>query len=153
MIFPYVARSVSRPVPTLKGAKVRYYPVVAIGAIHAGVTHAIDGLVDSAAGDVVFPLLVARRLRIDLTNAPVGESRQAGGVWLRYRYAPVRLHLSNGRETYQWHAVVGFLDAPMPRALLGHAGFLQFFDAFLYGARREVGIFPNAAFAGSHTVH
>ena len=83
----------------------------------------------------------------------MGESRQAGGVWLRYRYAPVRLHLSDGRETYQWGAIVGFLDVPTKRALLGHAGFLEFFDAFLYGARREVEILPNAAFAGTHTVH
>lgn len=153
MIFPYAARPVSRPIPSLKGAKVRHLPIVAVGAIHAGVTYPIEGLVDSAASDVIFPLLVARRLGIDLTKAPVGESRQAGGVWLRYRYAPVQLHLSDGRETCQWGAVVGFLDVPTKHALLGQAGFLQFFDSFLYGARREVEILPNAAFAGTQTVH
>ncbi|HVS35187.1 MAG TPA: hypothetical protein VMS17_06360 [Gemmataceae bacterium] len=153
MIFPYVVRPVTRPIPSMKGAKVRHLPIVSAGAIHAGVTYPIDGLVDSAASDVIFPLLAARRLGIDLTKAPVGESRQAGGVWLRYRYASVRMHLSNGRETCQWDAIVGFLDVPTKHALLGQAGFLQFFDAFLYGARREVEIIPNAAFAGAHTIH
>ena len=79
---------------------------------------------------------------------------QAGGIPLTYRYAPVRLLLSDGRETCQWTAIVGFLDMPgKMRANLGHAGFLEFFDTMLYGARREVEIIPNAAFSGTHTVH
>src|SRR5205807_1552788 len=98
--------------------------------------------------------LRARQLGIDLSHAPIGRSVQAGGAPLTYRYAPVRLHPSDGRETCQWDALVGFLDVPgKMRATLGHAGFLEFFDAFLYGTRREVEITPNAAFTGSHTVH
>jgi hypothetical protein len=38
--------------------------------------------------------------------------------------------------------------APLRWALLGHTGFLEFFDVQLLGARREVILFPNQAFAG-----
>jgi hypothetical protein len=37
-------------------------------------------------------------------------------------------------------------------ALLGHSGFLEFFDVQLLGARRETLIIPNTAFAGQHSV-
>lgn len=70
-----------------------------------------------------------------------------------YRFATVKLRLSDGTEAYEWEAIVGFLSASMCWPLLGHAGVLQFFDAILRGARREVEILPNANFAGSHTVH
>src|SRR5258708_17234306 len=114
MLFRYIARPIPHPVPSLKGGKVRYFPVIPIWLIHASGSFPIDGLVDSAASDVVFPLRIAKRLRIDLTHAPIGESRQAGGILLRYRYAPVQLRLSDGRETCLWRAVVGFLHPPPP---------------------------------------
>jgi hypothetical protein len=153
MLFRYVARPVPRPIPSLRGLQVRHLPIVGMNVIHASASRPIDGLVDSASSDVILPLWFASRLGINPTGAPVGESRQAGGATLRYRYAPVRLHLSDGRETCQWDAVVGVLDAPMKHALLGHAGFLEFFDSFLYGARRELVLTPNTAFSGTHTVH
>ena len=112
MQFPYTPLQVSRPIASLRGAKIRHLPIVPVIALHAGHMQSIDGLVDSASSDVIFPLWAAHRLGIDLRSAPVGEGQQAGGVTLRYRYASVRLHLSNGVETFQWDAVVGFLDAP-----------------------------------------
>ena len=52
-------------------------------------------------------------------------------------------------EAYQWTAVVGFVDgATLPRPLLGHAGFLQFFDAEFRGADLEVLLIPNRSFPG-----
>ncbi len=132
----------------------RFLPVFSVSLLHSGRMKSMDGLLDSASSDTIFPLPWARKLGIDLSRAPIGQSVQAGGVALTYRYAPVRLHVSDGRETCQWDALVGFLDVPgKMRATLGHAGFLEFFDSFLYGDRREVELFPNAAFAGSHTVH
>lgn len=68
-------------------------------------------------------------------------------------YAPVTLLLSDGYETCEWDTIVGFSTVPMPWALLGHAGFLEFFDVQLLGSRREAFIVPNAAFAGQFVVH
>jgi len=68
-------------------------------------------------------------------------------------YASVTMLLTDGYESCEWDAIVGFSTVPMRWALLGHAGFLEFFDVELFGARREVTIKPNSAFAGLHVVH
>ncbi len=50
----------------------------------------------------------------------------------------------------EWTATVGFISAPLPWAIIGHAGFLEFFDVRLLGARREALLEPNASFQGRH---
>jgi hypothetical protein len=109
----------------------------------------MDGVVDSASTDVVFPLQVAQACGLDLRNAPPGQATQAGGRVLSFRYAHVRLRITDGREAYEWDAPVGVLNVPGKRyALLGHAGFLDFFDVTLRGAAKEVLVTPNASFSG-----
>ena len=153
MRFPYLPWVVSQPIYPLGGSFVRHYPVFNIRISTPSAAVVRDGLLDTAADDTVFPVTFAHRLGIDLSRAPVGRGKQAGGVAVPYRYATVRLRLSDGTEAYEWQAIVGFLNAPMRWPLLGQTGVLQFFDAMLRGARREVEILPNAAFAGTHTVH
>jgi hypothetical protein len=58
-----------------------------------------------------------------LSGAPQGEAHPVGGVNIPYSYAPVRLCLSDGVETCEWQATVGFVDLPLRWALLGHAVF------------------------------
>lgn len=85
-----------------------------------------------------------------MTGAPQGEACPIGGTVLSYVYAPVTLRVTDGIEACQWQTTVGFVDLPLRWALLGHAGFLDFFDADLRGARREVFLAPNALFSGTH---
>jgi hypothetical protein len=73
-----------------------------------------------------------------------------GGSVIQVSFAPVTLLLSDGYETCQWDAVVGFSATAMRWALLGHSGFLEFFDVQLLGARHEALIVPNTAFVGQH---
>jgi hypothetical protein len=88
--------------------------------------------------------LYSKRLATkDTYRGPSMPSRS--GVW-----APVTLLLSDGYETCEWDAIVGFSATPMRWTLLGHAGFLEFFDVQLLGSRRETIIVPNTAFAGQH---
>jgi hypothetical protein len=68
-----------------------------------------------------------------------------------YSFAAVTLRLSDGVETCEWQATVGFVDLPLRWALLGHAGFLDFFDIEFRGARREVALAPNPRFAGTRS--
>jgi hypothetical protein len=75
-----------------------------------------------------------------------------GGSIIQVSFAPVTLLLSDGYETCEWDAIVGFSASAMRWALLGHSGFLEFFDVQLLGARRETIIAPNTAFAGQHFV-
>jgi len=56
--------------------------------------------------------------------------------------------LSDGIEAYEWEAIVGFIDKPLHWPLLGHAGFLDFFDVNLLGHGRETILTPNPAFPG-----
>jgi hypothetical protein len=113
----------------------------------------LDGCIDSAADDTIFSLGVARRLGIDLAGAPQGEGQPVGHVRLPVKYARVTLLLSDGLETCEWDAIVAFADVPLRWPLLGHAGFLQFFDVELRGARREALLTPNGSFQGRHVVH
>src|SRR5436189_97971 len=83
---------------------------------------------DAAADDTVFPPHWATRLGIDLASAPKGQAQVVGGSVIQVSFAPVSLLLSDGYETCQWDASVGFSAKPMRWALLGHSGFLEFFD-------------------------
>jgi hypothetical protein len=113
----------------------------------------IDGCIDSASDDTIFPQRLARRLGINLASAPPGESQPVGQAALPIKYARVTLLLADGFETCEWEAIIGFADVPLRWALLGLAGFLQYFDAELRGARRELVLIPNSSFPGQHVVH
>lgn len=59
----------------------------------------------------------------------------------------MKLRITDGlQEAYEWNATVGFLSTRLNYQLLGHAGFLQFFDAEFQGADRQVVLKPNQNF-------
>jgi hypothetical protein len=107
------------------------------------------GLLDTGADDTIFPEDVATTIGIDLTNAPTGGASGVGLVGARLRFAEVMLRLTDGREFREWPARVGFTPAPLKRALLGFAGFLQFFTATFHGDREEVELTVNALYPGT----
>ena len=153
MISPYLPLPTKNPVPSLGGVMVRYRPIVPVRLFGPLGSRLFDGCLDCAADDTIFPLSLARRLGIDLNGAPQGAAHPVGGMVIPYWYAAVTLRLSDGVETREWQATIGFVDLPLRWALLGHAGFLNFFDADLRGARREVFISANTLFAGTRTIH
>ena len=153
MIFPYLPLPTRGPVPSLGGATVRHRPIVSIRIFGPLGSRLYDGCLDCASDDTIFPLWLAHRLGIDLRGAPQGEARPVGGMIIPYSYAAVTLRLSDGVETCEWQATVGFVDLPLRWALLGHAGFLDFFDTELRGGRREVAMIPNNLFPGTRTIH
>src|SRR5207244_3260499 len=105
---------------------------------------------DSGSDDTLFPLHLAAHLGLDLTSAAEGEARSVGGPAIHYVYAPVTLRVADGSDACEWTAIVGFVDAPLRWAILGHAGFLEFFDVQLLGERREALLTPSASFTGRH---
>jgi hypothetical protein len=153
MRFPYLAYNVGRPVHPLGGSMIRHYPVFNVRIVASGGGWLRDCLMDTGADDTVFPVSAARALGIDLRSAAVGHASPFGGAALTIRYAPVTLRVSDGLETFEWSAIVGFIAAHIRWPLLGRTGFLDVIDAALYGARREVVLTPNADFTGSHTIH
>jgi hypothetical protein len=152
VIFTYMALATKGSVPSLGGAMMRYRPIVPVGVFGPLGLRFLDGCLDCGSDDTIFPVSLARKLGIDLTGAAQGEAHPVGGTTIPYVYAAVSLRLSDGLETCEWHATVGFVDLPLRWAILGHAGFLDLFDTDLRGARREVFMTPNTTFSGTRHI-
>lgn len=153
MKFAYLPLPTRQTTPAAGGASVRYRPIVPIHILAPVMVPPVDACIDSAADDTVFPPHLATRLGIDPATAPTGQARLVGGTVVQVSYGQVTLLLSDGYESYEWDAVVAFAVVPMRWALLGHAGFLEYFDVQLLGARREAVIIPNTAFPGQRILH
>lgn len=140
------------PLPSLDGRLIRHRPVIALQLTGAADTRLRDGLVDTGADDTVFTESLADLLGVDLDQAEDRMLALAGRPQpVRCRYAPVKLRITDGlTETYEWTAVVGFVAARLHYNLLGHAGFLQFFDAGFQGADQTIILTPNRSFPGAH---
>jgi hypothetical protein len=152
VIFPYLPLPTKGPIPSLGGALVRYRPIVHVRVFGPLGSRLYDGCLDCAADDSVFPLSLATQLGIDLRGAPQGQAHAVGGLMVAYSYAAVTLRLTDGIDSCEWQTTVGFVNLPMRWALLGHAGFLDFFDTDLRGSRREVAIVPNSLFPGAGAI-
>ncbi len=152
MIFRYLVDYARVPQVALGGGVERPKPVVAIRLSGpGGSAYLMDGHLDTAADDTMFPLWISALIGVDLSQAPEQDVTLAGRPSpLRARFAQVELRLTDGQETCQWTALVGFVPVSLRRALLGYAGCLQFFDGQFRGADREVILTPNQAFAGQH---
>jgi hypothetical protein len=152
VIFPYVVDRARVPQIPLGGGVDRPRPVAAIRLFGpGGGTYIIDGRFDTASDDTVFPLWVSAMIGLDVSQAPEQEVHLVARPQpIRVRFAPVELRLSDGTETCQWPALVGFAPIPGRRALLGYTGCLQFFDSTFRGHDREAILVPNAGFAGQH---
>jgi len=152
VIFPYLPLPTKGPIPSLGGAMVRHRPIISTRLFGPFGSRLFDGCLDCASDDTIFPLSLARRVGIDLTRAAKGEAQPVGGIIVPFLYATVKLRITDGIESCEWDATVGFADLPLRWALLGNAGFLDYFDAELRGASREVSIIPNNKFPGLRTI-
>lgn len=152
MRFPYLPLPTRRPVPSLGGRQFRFRPVLPVRLFGPNGSRVYDGCLDSASDDTIFPQALARVLGIGLDGAPLGQARPVGGLAIPYRYAKLTLAVSDGHDRCEWEAMVGFADIPLRGALLGHAGFLEYFDTELRGNRREAILTPNPSFSGKRTV-
>ena len=81
-----------------------------------------------------------------------GRDRTAHGVGgsdVEVRFVDVRLRIADNQEHREWTARVGFAPLERTYALLGFAGFLQFFTATLYGDLEYVDLTVNALYPGT----
>jgi hypothetical protein len=106
-------------------------------------------LLDTGADDTVFSDAVAAALGVDLSGAEQRTISLAGrSQILICRYASVELRITDGTETFSWTATIGFVAARLHYALLGQAGFLQFFSADFDGESHTVTLTPKPCFPG-----
>jgi predicted aspartyl protease len=149
MLFPYRTYQVPHPLWQLGGKSARIRPVLTVTAIGPGGTAVDDGLLDTGADDTVFSVRLAAQLGIDLSQAPQIVASGVGLVAATVYFAEVKLRITDGREQREWTARVGFTTAPLKRALLGIAGFLEYFTATFFGDREEVELAVNSLYRGT----
>ncbi len=151
MKISYIPVVIPHPLPSLGHKLFRYRPVYYVRVSSPSNGMLFDGLLDTGSDETVFQERVAHAIGFDLTGAEEREIEVVGRpAPIRCRYVSVQLQISDGRrETSEWTAVVGFTATRLQYNLLGHSGFLEFFDADFRGATREVILIPNRSFPGT----
>jgi hypothetical protein len=139
------------PQPSLRGALIRYRPIMAVRVSGPGGAWIVDSLLDSGSDDTIFPEWIAPMVGIDLNLAAALDIHLAGrGKPIRCRYHVATLRITDGKqETLQWGTMIGFVAVPLKCPLLGHAGFLEYFDVTFQGADHFVDLSANWAFPGT----
>ena len=134
MIFPFRVYDTRIPIPSLGGITVRHKPVIPLHVFGPTGMMSVPVLVDSGSDDVILPLVMAKTIGVDLTNAPILQFQSLGGPTIRVRFASVLLQLvANLQQIVRWRAVVGFGVVNVGGqqwGLLGIAGGLQYFSVW-----------------------
>jgi hypothetical protein len=151
MKFPYVPVTFKDPIPSLGGSRTRHRPIVAVRLTGPSGTWLIDGLADSGSDETVFEEWIAGVLGLDLTHASYRDIGLVGRVKpVRCKYVSVQLRITDGtQEVCECPALVGFTATRLRYPLLGHAGFLQFFNSDFRGSDLDLILTPNSSFPGS----
>ena len=106
-------------------------------------------LVDSGADNTIFPLKFSRMLGIETTKGKGPGALAFGGQQIALSYAEVLLVLRDRESAFRWRTRVYFSDSPTDEnqtAVLGHEGFLEFFDATFLGEECVLELVPNESF-------
>lgn len=147
--FPYLQVAMGQPIVALGGKVHRPRPVIGVAIIGPAGMIPYDGLLDSGSDDVLFPEDVAALICIDLTNAPQGTASAFGQRNIPVRYAEATLRIADNQERREWRAWVSFAPVTRRYALLGHAGFLQYFTTTFHGDHEEVELTVNGHYPGT----
>jgi hypothetical protein len=130
MIFPYASYEVSRSSTVPSG--VVYRPEVVLCVYGNGRFKTIQALVDTGSDETILPYSLAMLLGIKLDKSAATLASGVGGHEVRLLPGVVELEISQAEESYRWRAIVAFLKTEDPDdevALLGFAGFLEYFHA------------------------
>jgi hypothetical protein len=147
--FPYLQVATGRPLVSLGGKAHRPRPIIGVTILGPAGVVASDGLLDTGSDDVLFPEDVAALIGIDLTNAPRGAASAFGHAVIPVRYAEATLRIADNKERREWRAWVSFAPVVRRYALLGYAGFLQYFTATFHGDCEEVELTVNGQYPGT----
>jgi hypothetical protein len=149
MRFAYDRINSSTPILSLGGRFSRPRPMLPITLIGPSGSHLMDGLIDSGSDETIFPEYVAGIVGIDLAGATGGCTHGIGAGSLTVRFADVTLRIAGSNELHEWPAVVSFAPLARRTAILGFAGFLQYFTTTLHGDLEFVELTVNALYPGS----
>jgi hypothetical protein len=105
----------------------------------------LTGLVDTGSDYTVLPASVAAAFGISLREEPGISAKSFGGLELHLLVGDVQLTIEQGGESVSWPESVCFFDFGKNRqtAVLGHAGFLDYFTATFDGLNSMLTLIPN----------
>jgi hypothetical protein len=149
MRFPYASYEVDAS-PTLRDG-ILYRPEVAIDVVGPVATETIQALVDTGSDETVFPVSLANAIGARLDHSSAGRAAAVGGHAVELIPGSVILQIARDGEEFRWEAKVSFLETENPEeevALLGYAGFLEFFRATFDSERHELELTANSMLQG-----
>lgn len=121
-------------------------PEIPIAVIGPSQSITLLGLVDTGSDNTILPKIVAEQLNIPLQNAHGPEATVFGGNRVRLLAGEVTLQIEADGESLRWSTPIYFFDFPKHHdetAILGHAGFLDYFTAVFDGKEGTLALLPN----------
>ncbi len=108
---------------------VLHRPVVSVKINGPADDISLWAIADSGSDETLLPLSVGLKIGARLDHK-TWQTEGIGGQALPVTAGEGEVELSDGQETLQWQAMVGFVDFADPAdevTVLGHAGFLDYF--------------------------
>ena len=142
MKFPYRRYEVSATPASRAENGTIYRPVIPFTL--EGPSGAVDffGLIDTGADETYLTRSMADRLGLAIDEQTQCIVESASGE-MSCHYGTVAIELGEGEESYRWKTVIGITDKEWAEAILGHAGFLEFFDILFRGHDHEIVLTRN----------
>lgn len=142
MKFPYRAYEVdATPASATTDGQI-YRPVIPFAL--SGPAGSVDffGLLDTGADESFITRRMAERLGIAIDDSPTHVIESAGGE-VAISYCKVTFDLADGMESHRWSTAMGVSEYEWTEAILGHSGFLEFFDVLFRGDQHDIEIVRN----------
>lgn len=143
MKFPYRAYEVdATPASAAVGGYI-YRPVIPFALSGPAGTLDFFGLLDTGADETYITRKMAERLGISVGSTATHVIDSAGGE-VHITYCKTEFELTDGTESYRWSAVIGVSEHEWAEVILGHNGFLEFFDVLFRGDKHDLEIERNS---------
>lgn len=133
-----------------------YRPEIVIDVIGSRDRASIQALVDTGSDETVFPMSLARAIGVEVDRESVGKASAVGGHEIDLLPGAVTLQVAQDGQVWRWRAVVEFLDVREPEnevALLGYAGFLEYFRATFDSENLELELDSNSRLPREPIIH
>lgn len=151
MKFPYRQYQVD-PSPTIPDG-ILYRPMVRVRVVGLTRDASFWALLDTGADETILPMPIGLAIGAMMYPSSTWTMGGLAGQTVEATLGDVQFEVGQRRTIYQWKARVGFVSFPTPEdevAILGHAGFLNFFTASFDSVKRELKMKPNANFPRAH---
>jgi hypothetical protein len=102
------------------------------------------GLLDTGADETYLTRRMADRLGLAINDGAASIIESASGE-VTVTYADATIEMTDGIEIFRWRTKVGITEQDWAEAILGHSGFLEYFDARFLGEAHEVELTRNGS--------